>query len=118
MKLSRQDNKILLALLGAEQPLTRYAIAKETGIHKTQVEFRLNKMMEFGVVRTDEGGKTTTYLLHPSLTNKSTVDLISKKVKDISDAIDKMELTTPEGMSMIIAFIIEHTDIKRPNGGA
>lgn len=111
---SIQDTPILLSLTNSDKPLTAYAISKHTKISIPQVQYRLSKLEEQGIVTSTIKDNKKVYDVHPALKSRECIDEITGRIKAISDIIDEMEYTTPTAMKWIIAFIIERTVVSEP----
>ena len=111
---SPQDTIILLLLIHTEKSLTAYGISKQTNISIPQVQFRLSKLEEQGIVTSVIDNNKTVYTIHPALKSRECIDEITEHIKAISDIIDTVEYTTPTAMKYIIAFIIERTVVLEP----
>lgn len=111
---SSQDTIILLLLIHNEKSLTAYAISKRTKISIPQVQYRLSKLEDQGIVTSTTSDNKKVYDVHPALKSKECIDEITKHIKAISDIIDEMEYTTPVAMKWIIAFIIERIEVLEP----
>jgi len=111
---SVQDSPILLSLINSEKLLTAYAISKRTKISIPQVQYRLSKLEEQGVVTSATSDNKKVYDVHPALKSRECIDEIEEHIKAISDIIDTVEYTTPVAMKWIIAFIIERIEVLEP----
>ena len=111
---SPQDTLILLVLVSNENPLTAYGISKQIKISIPQVQYRLSKLEDQGIVTSTTKDNKKVYDVHPALKSRECIDEIAEYIKAISDIIDKMEYTTPTAMKYIIAFIIERTVVLEP----
>ena len=111
---SAQDTPILLILVSSDKPLTAYAISKHTKISIPQVQFRLSKLEDQGIVTSASIDNKKVYDVHPALKSRECIDKITGLIKTISDIIDTVEYTTPVAMKWIIAFIIERTVVLEP----
>lgn len=111
---SAQDTPILLSLVSSDKPLTAYGISKCTKISIPQVQYRLSKLEDNGIVTSTTTDTKKVYNVHPALTSMECIDAIAEHIKAISDIIDEMEYTTPTAMKYIIAFIIERTVVSEP----
>ncbi|MCK5641611.1 MAG: winged helix-turn-helix transcriptional regulator [Gammaproteobacteria bacterium] len=111
---SLQDTPILLSLVSSEKSLTAYGISKHTKISIPQVQYRLSKLEDNGIVTSAIIDNKKVYNVHPALKSRECIDEIAELIKAISDIIDTVEYTTPTAMKYIIAFIIERTVVLEP----
>lgn len=111
---SVQDTPILLLLVSSDKPITTYAISKRIKISIPQVQYRLSKLEEQGIVSSATSDNKKVYDVHPALKSRECIDEITGLIKAISDIIDTVEYTTPTAMKWIIAFIIERIVVLEP----
>ena len=107
-----QDTDIMLQLTYTDS-MTAYAISQATGISVPQVNFRLIKMIENGVVSLNEFNlPKKTYSIHPALRSKAAIEGIGQNLMEILQIIDEIEPTTIPGMETIIRFITDRLKIQ------
>jgi len=113
---NEQDYEIMSALSVAEEPLTAYAIAKETDIAIPQVTYRLRKLVDYDVVRNIVTDKTR-YEVHPILKSREKLEEILDLLSDIITLIDKTQAVTTDGVKEILAFMIDRIEFEDPENG-
>lgn len=107
-----QDVSILVALVTENQPVTAYRISKDTGIALPQIQFRLVKLIDTGVVKPVDVDGKELYEAHSVLISRTTLNEITEHLASISDIIDGYELSSPGCVKCIISFIVDRTVIK------
>lgn len=112
MKLTPQDHKILTALLDHDTPITPYRVSRDTKIAQTQVQFRLDKLEEAGIIFKDN----SLYYPHLALTDKDVIQSVVKNLSNIVRAVESRQPTSAEGLKAFIDYIVHKTDIVESNG--
>jgi len=107
-----QDYEILSALVRADNPMTAYAIGKETGITIPQVRYRLTKLAGFGVVTATPEKNKTVYDIHSILKSMESLEKIACLLTDIISIIITAEEIDADGVKMILAFIVDRIDFE------
>jgi len=107
-----QDATILKALIKSDGS-TAYSLSRVTRISVPQTTYRLNKLVNAKVVRAENNGKTR-FFVHPALKDAMVLDHIAHQIKDISDTIDQIEYTTPNGMRAILELVMASVKFVEP----
>ena len=111
---SEHDYEIMSALSIAEEPLTAYAIAKETDIAIPQVTYRLRKLVNDDVVSSTTTDKKTRYEIHPILKSTEKLEEIVGLLTDIITLVDETQAITTDGVKTILAFMVDKIEFEDP----
>lgn len=102
-----QDYDILLTLCQSDNPLTAYAIGKDAGIAVAQVNYRLTKLLNVGVVTAIQEKNRTVYSTHPILKSRKDVEDIACLLADIIRIITEAGEIEEDGVKKVLAFIVD-----------
>lgn len=105
-----QDSSIISSLV-VKKEVTAYSISKDIGISVPQVQYRIDKLLGCGIVKSKKVDNKTLYYIHPALKSKKAMGEIAAYIKAIVDVIDNIERLSPEGMKALVSFIVSKTDI-------
>lgn len=109
-----QDTKILLYLIEFDKS-TAYAISQGTGISIPQITYRINKLIDSGIISSVVEDNKTYYNVHPALKSNEIISEITGLMKKVCDVIDRAKYTKPSGMKSIIELIISRLELSEPN---
>lgn len=107
---NKQDSSIISSLV-VKKEMTSYSISKDIGISVPQVQYRIDKLLRCGIVKSKRINGKTLYYIHPALKSKKTMGEIATYIKAIVDIIDNIERLSPEGMKALISFIVSKTEL-------
>ena len=107
---NEQDSSIISSLI-VEKDMTAYSISKDIGISVPQVQYRIDKLLRCGIVKSRKNDNKTLYYIHPALKSKKAMSEIASYIKAIVDIIDNIERLSPEGMKALVAFIVSKTEL-------
>lgn len=105
---SDHDGKILSTLIESKKPLTGYAISKVTHLPLSTILYKLERLELIGIVDSHPGA-AVKYSPHPVLLKNKELLEIAGHVEIITDIINLIRDTEPEGMKALLLFIINHT---------
>ncbi len=105
-----QDYNIISSLTTSDGETTYY-ISKDIGVSVPQVQYRIDKLLRCGIIKSKKDDNKTLYYIHPALKSKKAMGEIAACIKEIVDIIDNIERLSPEGMKSIISFIISKTEL-------
>lgn len=107
MEISDQDSKILREIMN-DQDISMYKISKNTGISRSQVRYRIDKLKQSKIVKVcDDGG----FILHPIFHSDKAMKKIIKNLTNITEIIEdtsKGEISN-RGIESILSYIVRHT---------
>lgn len=107
---NEQDSSIISSLV-VEKEMTAYSISKDIGISVPQVQYRIDKLLICGIVKSKKEDNKTLYYIHPALKSKKVMGEIAAYIKAIVDVIDNIERLSPEGMKALVSFIVSKTEL-------
>lgn len=105
-----QDYNIISSLTTGDGE-TAYSISKDIGISVPQVQYRIDKLLRCGIVKSRKEDNKTLYYIHPALKSKKAMGEIAAYIKAIVDIIDNIERLSPEGMKALVSFIVSKTEL-------
>lgn len=105
-----QDSSIISSLV-VKKEMTAYSISKDIGISVPQVQYRIDKLLRCGIVKSRKDDNKTLYYIHPALKSKKAMGEIASYIKAIVDIIDNIERLSPEGMKALVSFIVSKTEM-------
>ena len=105
-----QDYNIISSLIISDGE-TAYSISKDIKASVPQVQYRIGKLLRCGIIKSKIEDNKTLYYIHPALKSKKAMEEIASYIKDIVDIIDNIEKLSPDGMKVIISFIVNKTEI-------
>lgn len=110
MNLNETDINIISSLI-VKKEMTSYSISKDVGVSVPQIQYRIDKLLLTGILKSRVESGKTLYKVHPALKSKDAVKVIAGYIKEIVDIVDDIEILSPEGMKVFISFIISKTEI-------
>lgn len=113
-----QDSLIMSALIadGIKTGMTAYAISVETKISQPQVSFRLDKLVEDGVVIESVTGKKTLYYAHDVFYDKEAMLKISEYIESIVETIYDVGEIPQDGIKIVMGYISSSIEISGETG--
>lgn len=108
-----QDFQIISALIsdGTKSGMTAYSISTETKISQTQVSFRLDKLIDNGVVTESKTGKKTLYYAHDVFYDKKAMELIAEYIELIVETIYGIGEIHQDGIKIVMGYISSGIEI-------
>jgi len=112
--MTNQDSKILLALINSKDKdgMTSYSLSQETKIGLTQINYRANKLLEYGIISSMELDNKVKYEVHPALKSKDFINSITTMIQSIADKIAIIDPVTLDGVKCALSLIIDKLDIE------
>lgn len=107
--LTAQDYKIIKTIL-SEGACTAYLIAKETKISVTQVQYRLEKLVDTTLVTRSNSDNRTLYDTHPLLLDGEKINQIGERITEIVELIDTAQYTPLTGVQHILVWLINYLE--------
>jgi len=105
-----QDYDIISSLI-VNNGVTAYFISKDIGLSVPQVQYRIDKLLRCGIIKSKVNSGKTLYSTHPALKSKVVMEEIASYIKAIVDSIDDIERLSPDGMKVLMSFIINKTEM-------
>lgn len=105
-----QDFEIISSLTTSDGETT-YSISKDIGASVPQVQYRIDKLLKCGIVKSKRDDSKTLYYIHPALKSKKAMSEVATYIKAIVDVIDNIERLSPEGMKALVSFIVSKTEL-------
>ena len=109
--ISKEQDSSIISSLVVEKEMTAYSISKDIGISVPQVQYRIDKLLRCGIVKSRKDDNKTLYYIHPALKSKKAMGEIAAYIKAIVDIIDNIERLSPEGMKALVSFIVSKTEL-------
>lgn len=112
--MTSQDSKILLALTNSKDVvgMTSYQLSQETRIGLTQINYRIVKLIEYGIIKVTEIDNKSKYSVHPALRSSDFIKSITSMIQSIADKIAILEPVTLDGIKCVLSLIIDKLDIE------
>lgn len=107
---NEQDYNIISSLTTSDGETT-YSISKDIGASVPQVQYRIDKLLRCGIVKSKKDDNKTLYYIHPALKSKKAMSEIAACIKEMVDIIDNIERLSPEGMKALVSFIVSKTEL-------
>jgi len=107
---TEQDYDIISSLI-VNSGVTAYSISKDIGLSVPQVQYRIDKLLRCGIIKAKVCNSKTLYSTHPALKSKDVMEEIASYIKAIVDSIDDIERLSPDGMKVLMSFIINKTEM-------
>lgn len=113
--LTKEDLRIVGTIISSDKSMTRYMVAKKMKTYPQKISYRLDKLIQMGLIIQNNGDKAT-YKAHPIFDCPMHLKEIAGLIADVADIIDIHHPCDGEQLEAIIFFVLQRTSITKESG--